>query len=551
MPFPRLYLREAAPPRPGLPTRADIALFVGLVGRSALPVPPEVRDWLTQAGWAGSGPFARPPAAVEALLDVPVPVESWGAFERLFAWDGRPVEVGSAQTIPARLGLAVRTFFAEGGAKAYVVRTGDPLPLLTGQAPDQAAAAKRKLISWANAAPPADAAARVPLIPGFGDLGTRGEATAPATWHGVEHVWGVEEAAMLLLPDLPELFAGAPAPIPDLPQPPAPPEDFKPCAPALSDTAPPRRAGRPAVMAPRLDRAGYRDWAKAITSLLALLAVPRGSAHRRDVMLLASLPLPVPAADGVPARSEAWPLALLDAMGIASPPNRLLDGVVIGSARLQLAYPWLETDGSAVLPEGVEGPEGVLAGAIARTALALGAFRSAAGTSLATVRRALPELGTGDLERGLPDGRAGWLGDRLSLVAAKVGGFVLLSDATAAADRMWRAAGVSRLMGIILRAARWLGQDRIFDPAGPALWAGMRGDLENFLEQLRQRGALAGATPDDAYSVRCDASTMSQADIDAGRTIVSIGFNAAQPIEWISVTLALGGPADAPQQVAA
>ncbi len=540
MAFPRLSLRDAPRPAAGLPTRADVAVFVGLIARTATPVPPPVREALETAGWAGSGPFARPAAAVEALLDVPVPVDSWGAFEALYAWDRRPVESGAPATIPARLGLAVRSFFAEGGAKAWIIRTGDPLPVEPGGSAAAAAAAKRAVIAWAPGHGPADAAVRVPLIPG---MGGEGEATAPATWHGVEHIWGIDDAALLLLPDLAELLAPAPAPVPDLPQPPPISEDWKDCAPLVAGFAPDPRRTRPPVAAPRLDRSGYGDWAAQIRAVLDKLGAPRGSAHRRDVMLVASLPLPSPAPSAVPDRSEAWPLALLDEVGIAAPGLRLFDRDAIGSARLQLAWPWVETQASAGLPEGLEGGEGVLAGALARSAMALGAFRSAAGSALPSVRRLWPELGNGDLERALPSGRSDWMGDRLTLIDAKAAGFALLSDSTVATDIAWRSGGTSRLMGIILRAARWLGQERLFGAAGPALWAGMRNDVESFLERLRQAGALDGATPADAYQVRCDRSTMTQSDIDQGRTVVSIAVNPAQPVGWITVTLAMGSNA--------
>ena len=39
MPFPELVLREAPRPAAGLSSRADVALFVGLVARRATPVP--------------------------------------------------------------------------------------------------------------------------------------------------------------------------------------------------------------------------------------------------------------------------------------------------------------------------------------------------------------------------------------------------------------------------------------------------------------------------------------------------------------------------------
>jgi Bacteriophage tail sheath protein len=119
------------------------------------------------------------------------------------------------------------------------------------------------------------------------------------------------------------------------------------------------------------------------------------------------------------------------------------------------------------------------------------------------------------------------------------GGFALVSDATMSTDPAWRAAGVSRLMGILLRAARQLGQQRLFENSGPALWAAVRDELEVFLQRLRSAGALAGSTPAEAFTVRCDRSTMTQADIDAGRVIATMSITAAQPIHVITVTLAL------------
>lgn len=581
MPFPRLSLREAAPPGAGLPTRADVAVFVGLVGRTAALVPASVIEALTKAGWAGPGAFARTPENVATLLDVPVPVESWGAFEALYAWDQRLQESGAPFTIPTRLGLAVRSFFAEGGAKAWIVRTGDPLPLIVAAPVEhdsqgnvmpatpqaaidhaiEVARAKRLLITWPAGGGPSDAAQRVALVPG---LGCEGEASAPATWHGVEHIWGIDDAAMLLLPDLPELLAPAPEPVADLPKPTAFPENWKDCATPAPGLVIDARRNRPAVAAPRLDRAGYLAWKDTIRAVLEKLNAPRGSAHRRDVMLLAALPLPSLAPGATPIRSEAWPLPLLDESNVLVPEKRdaqnklvaaavtqrLFDQSALGSARLQLAWPWIETAASTRLPEGLEGSEGVLAGAIARTALSKGAFRSAAGSPLSSVRRLWPELGSSDLDRGLPGGESGWMGDRLSLVGIKRGAFTLLSDSTVATAAAWRSGSTSRLIGIILRAARWLGDGRLFDPAGPLMWRGMRKDIEAFLEQLRSAGAFGGNRPADAYQVRCDATTMSQVDIDEGRTIVRIAINPAQPIGWITVTLVMGAGTSALERAA-
>ncbi len=547
MPAPRLTLRDAPAPAAGLPTRADVALFAGLVQRSATALPDEIRTALEAAGWAGTGPFARTSAQVEALLDVPVAVESWSAFEALYDWSARLLEVGAPETIPSNLGLAVKSFFDEGGVKAWIVRTGDPLPLIMPETPAQVVASKRQLLSL-DPPLPAGPMTRVPLIPGWSGPHAAGDPRSPAGWHGYEHIFGLDEVALMLLPDLPELLAPAPEPFTPPPGPPPPPEAWKTCAPAASGVTPDARATPPAVRAPRLDRAGYRDWGSIIAFVLNQLSPADTSAHRRDVMLIASLPLPSLQADAVPRRSEAWPLALLSEIGIPAAGQSLLDS--IPGSRVQLVYPWVQTDASAALPEGVQAPDGAFAGVLARSALTVGAFRAAAGSAFSSIRGLVPVLGTGDIERGLPGNVAGWLGDRISLIGVKTSTFVLLSDATLAASLSWRAGGTSRLMGVILRAAHWLGTQRLFDASGPALWAGMRRDFEALLEQLRKAGALDGASPADAYQVRCDSSTMTQSDIDNGRVIVQITVNPAQPVGWITVTLAFGGALGSLQEAA-
>jgi len=254
--------------------------------------------------------------------------------------------------------------------------------------------------------------------------------------------------------------------------------------------------------------------------------------------MFATLPLPALAGSAADASSSS-PLAVLAELDQPASHQRLLDQAQLGSAALQLAWPWIETPVARAMPEGLSGGDGALAGILARNALARGAFRSAAGLELATVARTWPMLARGDIERSLPDSDADWLGNRLCLIGQRPGAFTLLSDATMAADRALRAGGVARLTGVVIRAARSLGHDLAFEPSGPPLWTRLRRELDDFLARLWRLGALNGALPAEAFTVRCDTTTMSQADLDAGRLIATIEFAPAQPVDRITVTLAL------------
>src|SRR5262249_37615481 len=162
----------------------------------------------------------------------------------------------------------------------------------------------------------------------------------------------------------------------------------------------------------------------------------------------------------------------------------------------QLAYPWLRTGGSDLMPERLEAPEGVLAGMLARNALVRGTFHSAVPLYLPDVYDFdphLPNMNGDDV-----------LEDHVSRCGGTPPGLGRLSDVTTSADVNYRQAGVSRLVAAILRAARNLGEDRLFEPSNERLWADMTAAMSDLLGDLWRAGALRGAEETDAFTVRCD-----------------------------------------------
>ncbi len=560
MGLPGIRFISPPPPISGPGSRADIAMFAGLIGRTSGALSPAQRDTLVRQGWIGS--TAQLPGESEAsasarlareaaLLGIPVAVESWTAFEALYASNSKPVEAGSPDRIACPLGLAVHSFFAEGGRRAYIVRTGDPMPLVD-RGDDAASfrARKKALLDWKASDAPTDAALRQPLLPGFANFAAQPDPATRASWQGMAAIFGIDDAAMLLLPDLIELCAGAPAPVAPVAEPPGPDEQFKDCAAPLPAALQPTRPGRPAWRAPRLDKEGYAAWARATRHILDTLGRPTGPGHRRDVMLVGAAPLPS-TESGYDKGEERNPLLVLERDSAAINKQSLLDSSLAGSARLQLAYPWIRTTQSLGQPESLQSPEGVLAGMMARMAMQKGAFHSIAGQKPLSVAGIVPELTAAELASGSSGSVDSWLGDRLSLIGRRYGEITLLSDATCAASRAWQVGGVSRLMGIILRGARHLGQDLMFEPSGPHIWARLEATFRQFMESLRSRNAFAGSRPADCYDVRCDRTTMSQNDIDNGRIIATVSFSPAYPVERITVSLALTQPPGAQQQRAA
>jgi hypothetical protein len=482
------------------PLRADVALFVGLVRRNANPLPTHVREGLRDAGWiAGTADDWRPLHGrgrddIEKLRDVPVPITRIEDFDALF-------DSGRGDGHHAALAVALRVFFASGGRHAWVVRMGDPF----------AAAAARTDALVAR------------LIPGHAGS----DPAAPAerqSWHGMAHVLGVSEAAMLLMPDLPELHAEPSMPVRDIP-PPAleivP--QFVECTTPSGSAVISADAHR-GVTAPYVAGDGFFGWVRAVAAAHELL-----ERLRPDMQLLAALPLPVPEL------ARAGHHAAADYGAYLEPWWRR----GLASRRVQLAWPWLETAASERLPGGVEAPDARLAGLIAATVLARGSHRTPSGNAVPAIRVLVPHVATDNP-----------LAERVSVFAASATGFHLLSDVTTASEANLQPANVRRVLGLIVRAARRVGEANVFGSSGPVLWRSLRFSMERMLVAFWRAGALRGARETDAFSVECGPATMSQADIDAGRVIVRISVAPAASVEHINVTLTLD-EGQAPQLEAA
>ncbi|QHE85160.1 phage tail sheath C-terminal domain-containing protein [Hydrogenophaga sp. BPS33] len=525
-----LIFETATPGLRTAPERADVACFVGFIARRReQPLPDAVRQQLREAGWV-DGPWRQGTDALEALENVPVVIDSWALFDRLYAWDQRPVGrapdpvSGKPMHCATYLGAAVRSFFARGGRRAVVVRVGDPWAFLESAS---ARAAKRR--------------ARLGrLLPGF-DHGA-GVARVfdpldPSTWQGIEHLAGLDEASLLCMPDLPDACSTEPRLPPVGVALAPPPEGFVECSEEESPL--PVDTGLRALLAPRLDSQGYGPWRVAVAAVRGFLA-----RHQREVLFIGALPLPRedarrPLSDGgVHAHSDM--LAFLRRSGVFEADGQHgASELSVASAFVQLGYPWLNTTQARDLPENLEPPDGVLAGLLAGSALARGTHASAAGDisvpRLRDVQSAEPVPGWG----AGPSSPAARLAERVCLFAPQAGGWALQSDVTTSADEAWRSGGVSRLMATLLRAARLRGQGVLFDGNGPATWSRLQRSFEDLLKGFWRAGALSGATPQEAFSVRCDRSTMTQNDIDNGRLVTEITVWPAHSIERITVVLAL------------
>jgi uncharacterized protein len=116
-------------------------------------------------------------------------------------------------------------------------------------------------------------------------------------------------------------------------------------------------------------------------------------------------------------------------------------------------------------------------------------------------------------------------------------GVVAFGARTISSDPAWRYIPVRRT-AIMLRVSIYYGiQWAVFEPNDEALWSQLRLTIGSFMTTLFRQGAFQGSSATDAFFVKCDADTTTQADIDAGVVNVVVGFAALKPAEFVVVTI--------------
>ena len=100
-------------------------------------------------------------------------------------------------------------------------------------------------------------------------------------------------------------------------------------------------------------------------------------------------------------------------------------------------------------------------------------------------------------------------------------------------DPDWKYVNVRRLFIFVEESIEEATQWVVFEPNDEPLWARVRRSVSDFLTRLWMDGMLQGRTREEAYFVKCDRTTMTQADIDNGKLIMLIGIAPVKPAEFV------------------
>ena len=178
-------------------------------------------------------------------------------------------------------------------------------------------------------------------------------------------------------------------------------------------------------------------------------------------------------------------------------------------------------------------PSGAVAGVYAATDTARGVWKAPANVSLTDVIEPSIKLDNAHQDTLNIDSDGGKSINAIRAFAGK-GTLVWGARTLAGNDNEWRYVSVRRFFNMVEESVKKSTYWAVFEPNDANTWVKVRGMIENYLTQKWREGALAGATPKDAFFVRCGlGTTMTAQDILEGRMNVEIGMAVVRPAEFI------------------
>ena len=196
------------------------------------------------------------------------------------------------------------------------------------------------------------------------------------------------------------------------------------------------------------------------------------------------------------------------------------------SSYAALYAPWIQAYDPLLKRPTFLPPSGSMCGVYARTDVDRGVFKAPANEIVKGCTGLYVNYNEAEQGKLNPNG--------INLIRAIPGqGIRVWGARTCSSDGNWKYVNVRRLFIFLEESIRrntgWV----VFEPNDQALWSRVEGTISLFLEGQRRNGALAGATPEQAYYVNIGHNTMTQDDILNGRLICEIGVAPVRPAEFV------------------
>jgi uncharacterized protein len=207
-------------------------------------------------------------------------------------------------------------------------------------------------------------------------------------------------------------------------------------------------------------------------------------------------------------------------------------------------YPWLKVfdpgekllhpagDGTVQVP-----PSGHLAGIYARVDTQRGVFKSPANEIIRGALGVTHPLSKVKQDSLNPDG--------VNLIRDINGGVTVWGARTVGGNANGDLKYIStrRTLSFLRESIDEGLQWAVFEPNTPALWAKITREVTAFLNSFWKAGGLFGATPAQAFFVKCDADNNGPAEREQGKVVTDVGVAIVRPAEFVIFRVSQSVPA--------
>jgi hypothetical protein len=198
-------------------------------------------------------------------------------------------------------------------------------------------------------------------------------------------------------------------------------------------------------------------------------------------------------------------------------------------------YPWVQMPaiGSAVTGRtSLRAPGGAVTGLMMATDEGTGVWKAPAGA-----RASLS--GAVKAERDFTEAELATLNEAHINVIRPINGrgLCVMGSRTLKKFGIDRYVPVRRSLIHITENLKNLTEFMVFEPNDERLWNQGAGVVGKFLGEFWQSGGLKGATPNEAYWVKCDAENNTPASVEQGYVNIEVGVALAAPAEFVTISI--------------
>ena len=205
------------------------------------------------------------------------------------------------------------------------------------------------------------------------------------------------------------------------------------------------------------------------------------------------------------------------------------------SSYAALYYPWIKVSDPASGQNILVPPSGHMAGIWSRTDNTRGVHKAPANEVIGGALDVELQITRGEQDGLNPVG--------VNCIRSFPGrGIRVWGARTLSSDPSWTYLNVRRLFNMVEKSIDNGTQWVVFEPNDFALWQKIARAATAFLTMVWRQGALFGATPSEAFYVKCDAETNPPESRDLGMVTTEIGIAPVKPAEFVIFRISQWSP---------